>query len=99
MKLTKEEKANLEGAIQCALYKACIDQNRSLTGLIKQNLKRIFNRWTKEGENVLRNMEIVFDSKHLDLLDRYSDKIQDSVHELRKQIELEIIKERENEQA
>ena len=99
MKLTETEKANLEGAIQFALYKATVEQNRALTGLIKQNTKKSFNRWTKEGERVLNHIENVFDLEHNNMLDRYADKIHDSIHELRKEITNEILKERKYEQA
>ena len=91
MKLTKEDKANLEGAIQFTLYKACIEQNTALTGLIKQNVKRIFNLWTKQGNRALDSMEYIFTEDNNDMLERFSDKLHDALHELRKEITNEII--------
>ena len=91
MKLTREDKQNLEGAIQFALFKACQEQQTALTGIIAGNVKRIFNMWNKQGNRAFDSMEYIFTKDNNDMLDRFSDRLHDALHELRKEITNEII--------
>jgi len=75
-----EEKNIKEWAILIALFKATIEQQSMLIGTTKQEAKLIFNRWSKEGEKLLRLIE---KNSNLADLEEITEIIEDSVNRLR----------------
>lgn len=66
-----------------ALFKATQEQQSMLIGQTKHEAKLIFNRWKKQGDLLLRHIEQLSDE---DYLEDITCKIEDSIHELRKEI-------------
>ena len=50
-------KEQLEWNILIALFKATVEQKSMLIGQSKQDAKVIFNRWLKDGNNLLKLIE------------------------------------------
>ena len=70
-----------EWNILIALFKATVEQTTMLTGLPKQRTKVVFGRWVKEGNNLLKLIEEFSDEEYLE---EVTEKIENSIHELRK---------------
>jgi len=69
-----------EWGILIALFRATVEQKGFLQGETKQHAKLLFNRWQREGEKLLKLIESMSNE---DELDRITEVIEDSVHELR----------------
>lgn len=69
-----------EWEILIALFKATCEQQSMLIGETKQNSKLIFNRWMKEGNRLLKAIELTSNSNYLE---KVTSEIEDSIHKLR----------------
>jgi len=69
-----------EWGILACLFKATVEQQSMLIGLPKQRAKLIFNRWVKEGNNLLKLIESATDE---DKLEEVTSVIENSINELR----------------
>ena len=78
--MNKEEEER-EWNILIGMFRATIEQQSMLKGVVKQHAKLIFNRWNKEGERILKHIES--QSWTVDL-DEVTDILHDAVDELRK---------------
>ncbi len=65
-----------EWNILIALFRATCEQQSMLIGTTKRDSKIIFNRWMKEGDRLLKHIEVMSDYEYLDEL---TCKIEDSV--------------------
>lgn len=74
-------KEQIEWNILIALFKATVEQQSMLIGESRQHTKMIFNRWLKEGNNLLKLIEA--NSSEEDL-EEIAFVIENSVSRLRK---------------
>jgi len=81
----KDEKTLIEWAILIGLFNSTIEQTSQLIGQPKQEAKMIFNRFTKEG---LKLQKIIEKHSSLSQLEEITETIENSIHELRKKIEI-----------
>ena len=78
-----EDKNIFEWNALIGLFRSTCEQMNMLTGQTQRESKMIFNRWKKEGDRLLKLIESMSDE---DYLEDITCKIEDSIHELRKDI-------------
>jgi len=69
-------KDSLEWIILVALFKATVEQQEMLRGETKQQAKLIFNRWNKQGNQML---DIIEKNSNIEALDQITDIIHNSI--------------------
>ena len=75
-----EDKNIIEWNILIALFKATEEQKSMLIGTTKHEAKVIFNRWLKQGNQLLKLIEEMSDEE---ALEEITELIEDSVHKIR----------------
>jgi hypothetical protein len=69
-----------EWNVLIALFKATQEQQSMLIGQTKHEAKLIFNRWSKQGDKLLKLIEQMSDEERLEELTK---EIENKIHELR----------------
>jgi hypothetical protein len=72
---------NFEWCVLIALFKATQEQQSMLIGETQREAKMIFNRWSKDGNKLLKIVENLSDEETLENLTKT---IEDEIHRLRK---------------
>lgn len=97
MKLDEYNQQNIECALLYILFNSTIDQQEMLKGKLKHNTKYIFNKWYQQGRNTMLNMEKVVSPDMIELMDEYSERVHNTLEDIKKELTTKIIL--ENEQA
>ena len=80
-----EDKEVFEWNVLIALFKATQEQTSHLNGKTRHEAKVIFKKWQRQGELLLRIIERIGDDEKLEEITSH---IEDSIHVLRKEIEI-----------
>lgn len=96
-KLDEYNQQNLECALLYILFNSTIDQQEMLKGKLKHNTKYIFNKWYQRGRTTMLHMEKAISPEMIDLMDEYSERVHNTLEDIKNELKPKIIL--ENEQA